>query len=279
MMVHAKVEDRAMRHLILIGLPDDPLISACWQHEARTEEGGFYIFGFGHVRGDIGYLESDRNPFLHSEAIGSTPFETEVVTLTGSSPAGVVAAVDAFLSHSLINGVVAQGPWSRPSITLLDRDPLVPGATIPAFVPAHAGASERIAVSQGGEDECRGVLADCQVEPKQIWRVKYHHADAWSMGGAQHTIAAYSAGLHRRAYGSTLWLAQFASAAEAASAAPLVAKAAHLGKHGEEWSGAQPPYSSEKESPGPLMLWQHDEWLVMSTLDAQDAAAVRSAMH
>lgn len=278
-LAHARVEDRALRHLILVGLPDDPLIAAAWQHEARAEAGGLYIFGFGHLQGDIGYLESDRNPFLHSEAIGSTPYETEIVTLTGSSPQGVAAAVEAFLAHSLINGVVAPGAWTRPATTLLDHDPLPPGASIPGFVPLHAGASERIAVSQGAEDEYRGVLADCQVEPRQIWRVKYHRADAWTAGGAQHTIAAYAAGLHRRAYGSTLWLAQFASVGEASTAEPLVSKAAHLSKHGDEWTGAQPPYSSEKESPGPLLLWRHDEWLLMSTLDAQDAAAVHASMH
>jgi hypothetical protein len=276
-LAHGKVEERAYRHLVLIGMPDDPLIQAAWQHEARAEEGGFYIFGFGHLRGDIGYLESDRNPFLHGEQIASAPFDAELVSITGSTPAGVAAA-DAFLTLGLVNGVVAAGAWMRPATTLLDRDPLKPGAGLPAWVPQSAGTALRIAVSQGAEDEYRGVLADCQVEPQQIWRVKYYRTGVWSPGGAQHAIATYIAGLHRRAYGDTLWLAQFASSAEASAAEPLIARAAHLAQHGEWWSGAQPPYSSEKESPGPLQLWRHGEWLVMSTLDGGDAAAAHAAM-
>ena len=61
-------------------------------------------------------------------------------------------------------------------------------------------------------------------------------------------------------------------------AAPRIAKSAHLTAHGDSWSGAQLPYSSEKESPGQLILWRHEEWLLMSTLAAQDAAALRSAI-
>ena len=56
-------EQRAYDHLVLVGLPDDPMIEAAWQREVRVISGGLYIFGFGHLRGDIGFLESDRNPF------------------------------------------------------------------------------------------------------------------------------------------------------------------------------------------------------------------------
>ena len=80
------VDARAFDHLVVIGLPGDPLIQAAWQHKALASEKGFYIFGFGNLRGNVGYVESDRNPFLHSSRIKMTPYETEVVTLTGSTP-------------------------------------------------------------------------------------------------------------------------------------------------------------------------------------------------
>ena len=34
---------------------------------------GLYVFGFGHLKGDIGLIESDRNPFLHSQHVRRAP--------------------------------------------------------------------------------------------------------------------------------------------------------------------------------------------------------------
>ncbi|MDQ2732691.1 MAG: hypothetical protein M3Y56_13615 [Armatimonadota bacterium] len=270
----APASERAYHHLVLIGLPTDPLITAAWQREARVEGAGFYIFGFGHLQGDLGYIESDRNPFLHGAAIATAPFETEVVTLTGSTPAGVALAVDAFLKQGLVNGVVAAPGWTRPHPNLLQRDPLSPDFSLPTWLPDRAGAMTRIGVTQAAEDEYRGVLADTGVEPRQLWRAKYYRAGVWDGAGAAAAFDDYSNGLHRRAYGNTLWLALFASPQEAAAAAPKIARAAHLHRDGARWTGAQPPYSFDKASAGPLTLWQHDDWIVMSTLPPSDNAAL-----
>lgn len=263
--------ERAYHHLIVVGLPDDPLVKALWQREARIETGGMYVFGFGHLSGTLGYVESDRNPYMHSAAIKIAPYETEVITITGSNPQGVALAAKAFINLGLTNGVIAGGDWRRSSATVLDHDPLSASATLPSILPAQAGPLPRIAVSQAGEDEYRGVLADVGVEPLEIWRAKYHRSGSWDGAGAQHAFAHYSAGLHRRAYGDTLWAARFESKQMAAQAAAKIAAAANLQQKKGIYMGDQPPYANvtyagETKSAGPLTLWQSDTWVLMSTL-------------
>jgi len=274
----AKPEDRAFSHLVLVGLPDDPMIQAAWQREARQTDAGLYVFGFGHFSGDVGYVESDRNPFLHGQAIKSAPFETQVVAITGSTPAGVALAADAFIRAGLINGIVATGAvaangWTRARGNLLQRDPLPPDFRLPDCLPAKAGGLARIAVSQAAEDEYRGVLANTGTEPKEIWRAKYHKPGLWDGAGAGAAQANYHAGLHRRSYGYTLWAARFATPGEAAAAAPKIAARAGLRKAATHWEGQQPPLGYG-ESTGPLALWQRGEWVLMSTLPADDTAAI-----
>ena len=249
--------ERAYSHLVVVGAPGDPLLRAAWQREAREEPGGFFLFGFGHLRGDIGYVESDRNPFLHSASIPTAPFETEVIAITGSNAAGIEFAAKAFLDRELINGVVAGAGWSRAGKTLLDHDPLAPEFQIPVWVPEQLGSFVRIGVTQASEDEYRGVLADTQVEPAEIWRVKYFRPGGWDGAGSAGAFEDYAAGLHRRSYEYTLWLARFGSSKEANDAAPKIAAAAKLKRQDGQWTGAQPPYANntypgEKASPGAL---------------------------
>jgi hypothetical protein len=265
------VHEFALNHLVLVGMPQDPLIAAVWQREAMPSPGGMYVFGFGHLQGDIGYVESDRNPFLHSQSIVSTPYETQLVTITGSTPTGVQLAAQAFLQQLLVNGVVAAKGWVRPRASLLDRDPLAPDFALPGFVPDRIGGAQRIACTQATEDEYRGVLEDTGVVPRTIWRVKYFSKGNWDTPGAAGSFDNYAAGLHRRSYGNTLWVAQFADAKEAGAAAPKIAAAAHLKHDGSEWTGRQPAYANtkyagESESAGSLSLRQSDEWLLMTAI-------------
>jgi hypothetical protein len=264
--------DLAHSHLVLVGSSTDPLITAVWQREALFDHDGLYVFGFGRLRGDIGYIESDRNPFLHAEAIARAPYETEVITLTGTTDAGIALAVRSFVQHSLVNGVIANSGWTRTETTLLDRDPLPERLTLPALAPDKVGDFFRIAYTQASEDEYRGVLEDTGCEPSEIWRVKYFRAGAWDGVGSVSAFDNYAAGLHRRAYGNTLWLARFKDAAQAAQSTPKIAAAAHLQEADGGWSGMQPAYANgtypgERKSAGPLTLWQRGEWVAMSTFD------------
>jgi len=110
------------------------------------------------------------------------------------------------------------------------------------------------------------VLEDAGIEPRTIWKSKYYLPGAWDGAGAQSAFVNYANGLHRRATGNTLWTAEFQTATEVVEVIPKIAAAAKLKPAAVGWTGWQPPYGPENESAGPLSLWQHDRWVVMSTL-------------
>ena len=232
--------------MVLIGLPDDPLLLQAWQREAKIQpkDRSIYAFGFGHLQGSIGYLEADRNPFLHSASILKAPYECECVTLTGTDRAGIGVAVDAFLKQGLVNGLVAAPGWKRTAPTLLDRDPLPVGFSLPAAVPETIGGLSCIAFTQVAEDEYRGALEDAGVMPRYVWQAKYYEKGQWDAAGQKAAFYNYATGLHRRAYGNSVWAAGFASPSEAATAAPRFAAAARLKPANEgRWTGTLPPYA------------------------------------
>lgn len=268
----APFEERAYSHLVLVGMPGDPMVKQAWQREALAREGGMSVFGFGDLVGEIGYIESDRNPFLHGREVRQAPFEAEVVTITGVTPAAVRLATRFFLEKGIVNGVVAAPGWRRGESALLERPPLQWNTPTPE-APAAAGEWTRIAMTQAAEEEYRGVLADVGVAPEEIWRFKYYKPGVWDGTGARMAFDHYSAGLHRRAYGNTLWMARFASEEEAAAAASRIATAAALRADGGRWQGKQPPYGTQKESSGDLALWRHGQTVFMSTLP-HDVTAV-----
>ena len=221
-MLAASADERAMNHLVIIAGPSDPLASAVWQREARLTADGLYVFGFGYLVGDVGYIESDRNPFLHGAAIKSAPYETQSVLITGTTPAGIVNAVKAFLERRIVNAVVMSSATRRGQAVVLQRDGLRSGETVPDWLPAKEGAWSLIGLTDPGEDEYRGVLEDTGATPVRIWRAKYHRPGEWDQAGADNAIAMYLNGLHRRAYGNTLWLAEFDTEAAASAAQPLI---------------------------------------------------------
>ena len=265
-------EKLAWNHVIVLGLAEDPLVRQAWQHEARAEPAGWYGFGFGVIAGEVGWIESGFNPWLHSTAIAKPPYETQCIAITGSSPAGVAAAAEAFLAQGLVNGVVARTGWSRPQSTLLDRDPLTGEADLPAWLPVKAGPWTRIALTQCGADVSHGILADAGVEPAACWLVKYHRPGVWDGAGAAFARRHYVAGLHRRAFANAVLLARFADPAAAAAALPKVAAAAKLAVDGARFRGRSAGLDGEKNSDGPLSAWVAGPWLVLSTMPDQDLA-------
>jgi len=254
--------DRALNHIVVIGLPSDPVVAAVWQREAAIESGGIFVFGFGHFKGDIGYIESDRNPFLHGANVDRAPYEAEIVTISGTTPAGVVMAAHAFVDRDVVNGVIASTRgWSRPFTSLLDRDPITPDVKFPA-VPSQLKDAQLIGVTQASGDEYCNVLADTGFEPIAIWRFKYYLKGAWDAPGVDAAIAEYNAGLHRRALADTLWVGVFAAPEEAASAAAKIAAAIGSTKTSrDDWSG------NGKDGDGkPIAIWINGSTVYMSDL-------------
>ena len=269
-----KREALAFAHVIVVGLADDPLVVQAWQHEAEVSAQGLYAFGFGALAGDLGWVEGGPNPWLHSPTVGHLPYEAQAVVITGTTPAGLDLAVSAFIDHGLVNGVVAKAGWTRTATTVLDQDPSDGAPHLPAWLGARAGDWTRIALTQCGADVARGILADSGGEPQACWLVKYHREGGWDEAGAPAARRMYLAGLHRRAYGDALLLAQFATPAAAQAAAAAVAKADKLHEEHGRWSGRLAALDGDASAPGPLVVWAQDGWLVMSSLPEAVSATI-----
>jgi len=261
----------AYNHVVLIGFADDELLREAWQMEATISKGSLSAFGFGNFRGSLGYIESDRNPFLHAANIPKAPYECELICITGTDIPGITLALDSFLTNGMVSGIVARpGSWTRASQSLLDRDPMLCPFTLPPIVPPTLGTMNRIAFIQPSEDEYRGVLADAGHEPLSIWRVKYHEPGQWDGAGEVASFHNYSAGLHRRSYGNTVWAAAFSNETIASVSAPLIAKAAGLHPSNSRWQGNLPAYAwgipelGDAPHPGSLELWVESAFVLMS---------------
>jgi hypothetical protein len=220
----------AYNHLVVVGLKDnDPLIDKIWEHYASIDmkAKSFYAQGWGHLSGDLGYIEADRNPFLHTRRMKDAPFEIVVFKITGTSEAGLLAAVKAFQSGTL-NGIIPAGKLDRPQTTILDLDPLTDPAPIalPEQVmlsapgaKANAPAAPLAGWTQVPANEYRGYADLAGFEPRNIWRCKYLAPGAFDGAG----IEAWLAGFHRMAWANAVTIARFASDDEALKTAQAIA--------------------------------------------------------
>ncbi len=266
----------AYNHLVVVGLPSsDPLMKRIWEHYLTVDEKEktAYAQGWGHLKGDLGYIESDRNPFLHNQRIPSAPFETVVIKITGNSLAGVQAAAKAFRG-GLFNGLVPAGPWQRPKTTILDLDPLTepPAMRLPVTLPPaqnFAGAT-LAGWSQCPANEYRAYLDLGQAEPKHVWRGKYLVDGALKQAGS----IGWLQGLHRMAFGNAVTIAEFATPAAAASAATAISAADKAWKPipslagTPAWEADQPTDEGLKPSGGKIIVQARGRFLLLSTLPA-----------
>jgi len=269
-------------HLIVIGLPgSDDLIDKVWDHYVTIDPAAktLYAQGWGYLAGDLGYIESDRNPFLHSQNIKSAPFETVVVKISGTSEAGLRAAVTAF-SHGLLNGIVPAGHWTRPESTILDLDPyvdpcplLLPQDTAPIAGWTQVPANEYRAYADLGP-----------AEPTHVWRIKYLPADAFD----KVAIVGWLNSLQRMAWGNAVTVAQFESPDIAAKTAAAIGRSRgfkHMGdRNSVTWTADQPaaplkpgdPRDDETlpNPPGTITVTALGNYVILSSLPPDQIARI-----
>lgn len=204
----------AYNNLIVVGLKNnDSLLEKCWGHQAAIdpETKTFSRRGYGTLRGDIGYVECDWNPFLYSNQVRTNPFTTVIVKISGTSEAGVKAAVKAFQS-GLLNGVVPAGKLERVKTSILDRDPdMTPPPRLPQKVRIGDQNAYLCGWTQPSEEEYRAYIDIAGFAPLKLWRVKYLADGALNDVSAR----AWVNGLHRLAYGNSVMIAEFKNASEA----------------------------------------------------------------
>ena len=266
----------ACNHLVVIGLPSsDPLMKKIWEHYITMDEKErtAYAQGWGYLKGDLGYIEAYRNPFLHNQRIKEAPFETAVVKITGNSLAGVQAAAKSFRG-GLLNGLVPAGPCQRPKTTILDLDPLAapPALRLPSSLPPAQGfAGAALAGwSQCPANEYRAYLDLGQPEPKHVWRGKYLVDGAMKQAG----ITGWLQGLHRMSFGNAVTIAEFAMPSAAASAAAAIGKSDKAWRQipnvagTPAWEADQPTDEALKPTGGKIIVLARGRFLVISSLPA-----------
>ncbi|HEX2948294.1 MAG TPA: hypothetical protein VHV83_01770 [Armatimonadota bacterium] len=261
----------AYNFLVVIGLrSQDKLVDKVWEHYATVDEKSktLYMQGWGCLQGDLGYIDVDRNPFLHSRRIRSAPFETSLFKISGTSEAGVLAGIQAFRT-GMLNGLVPVGEIKRPQQTILDLDPLV--APSPVRLPSSifVGGSDAplIGYTQVPGNEYRAYIDVAGAEPTRVWRFKYLPAQALDHAGVQ----GWMAGFHRMAYGNAVNIIEFPTE----DAAKITAEA--IGAQGgwkkttdlpglPAWQTNQPTDEVLDSSLGTVITTQKGRYVIMSTL-------------
>jgi hypothetical protein len=265
----------AFAQLVVIGLAGhDALLDKIWGYAARIipAESRIQVLGYGELAGACGWIESERNPFLHSQRIESNAFDTCVVKLSGTGIPGVLAAVQAFRA-GMINGLAPAGTLIRSRSTLLD---LEPSLSPPPLQPASLGDAQFGGWTQCAAQEYRAFIDAGGAEPMRLWRVRYLRPRSWDAIGAQGWLA----GPSRLAFGAAVTIAEFADAATAARAALAIGKGGTARTVAGQPASELPPAKDEAIDPGdaaPVLVLAHGPLVLMSTLDAQQTGMVVAA--
>ena len=277
----------AHNHLIVIGLrSQDSLLDKAWGYNATVDEAKktFYAEGWGYMSGDIGWVESDENPFLHSAKIKSAPQDTYLIKITGTSEAGVAAALRAFRG-GMLNGFVAASPLSRPQTTLLDLDPST--NPVPATLPTQIQISDSLAPLAGWyqvpEQEYRAVLEAGGVEPVKMWRYKYLASGLLEQAGTPRFLG----GVNRMAYGNAIDIIECHSPDEAAAAAEKMSgistkdggfKLITLSNAPNAWESPQQGDENVAAGTWKIIVTSTGPYVIMSSLPAEGTSAVINAL-
>lgn len=275
---------QALDNVVIVGTPDEGAAAARamgFTYGIDTARREIFRFGFGRFSGDAGCVETCFNPWLYSDRFDDNPYSTIMVRISGTTPAGVALAADAF-SRGLINGIVL-GPGAQPvDPGILCRTPSMdPPPDLPA---QFDGDGERILVkagwSQVPEQDYRAMLEYGSVhEPSGMWRVKYLATGALDDCSG----AAWVRGPAPMAWGNAVTVARFDDPSDAARAWAGIRAACRERKEFSvgttpAFSVAMPTDGLSATSLGEVAYWAQDEWLVMSSLPEETHAAVAAAV-
>ena len=271
----------AYNHLVLVGVwQSDPLLEQAkgWTVTMDPMTRRLYTEGYGEFEGSLGWVASGPNPWLHSQAIDNSPYETLLFVVTGTDEKGVLAACAAFES-GLLNGLVPTDDFWRRRATVLDLDPTLEPCQLPLpdefalpadYAPGPDGEGGKaiyMGWTQASATEYRAYIdvGAGRHEPTGVWRIKWlgegvfnrMNQDCWWMGP------------HRMASGNALVLARFASPEEAAAVAAGMSSFSGWNAWEEKglsgWSGPPTRNLGEKND-RPLYAAARGEWLVLSGL-------------
>jgi hypothetical protein len=261
------------------------LLTKTWGYEATIDESKqtAYSLGCGYLKGDVGWVESTWNPFLHSLRIASAPEDTVLVKITGTSEAGVEAALQAF-QGGLLNGFVVAGSFTRPQTTLLDLDPLSDPAPGPLPAQLTIGSADAYLAgwTQPPGQDYRAVLESGGIEPVKMWRYKYLATGMLE----EKPIVRWLGGVNARAFGNAIDIIQCHSPDEAAVAAQqlsqmrckdLAFQPVSVSGTDKAWSCPQAPDES-MESTWNVLVTSSGPYLFLSTLPPEATSTVIAAV-
>ncbi len=255
----------AYNHLVIVGLKDqDPLLAKCWGHQAAIDVPAkhFYRLGYGSYTGDLGYVECDWNPFLFSNKTKTNAFTTVIIKISGTSEAGVIAAVKAF-REGLLNGAVPAGNFERTENTILDLEPsAAPPPELPSTVQDGNFEAFLAGWTQPAANEYRAYLDAGSIEPQKLWRVKYLENKVFDDVSGK----AWVNGLHRMAYGNAVTIAEFQSPQEAAKVLKGISAMNGAKRKDRIIQFQQPKDDAFTQSYGTVNYWQNDSRIYISSL-------------
>jgi hypothetical protein len=278
-LLNPKIYDTAAyNHLIVIGFPSkDPLLQKVWGFTVTMDDAkkSLYSQGWGYLQGDIGWIECDRNPFLHSQKIKSAPEGTILVKISGTSEAGILAALKAF-QQGLLGGFVPVGNIIRPQATILDRMP--DPAPAPVKLPDSVTLDGKPALLAGWydlpENEYRAIEEAAGVAPTRMWRYKYLAHGILE----QPSIVRWLGSVHRMAFGNAINIIKFPSPDAAKQAVGKMASRDGYKKipgQQDAWTVPQASSSPEKDEVIDKPYWNitlssKGSYVILSTLPAEE---------
>jgi len=260
----------AHNHLVVVGLKSaDPLVARTWGQYLSVDEEkkAVYMQGYGHLTGDVGYVESDRNPFLYSHKVRTSDHTTCLFRISGTTERGVLAGLEAF-TGGLLNGLVAADTLVRHRGTVLDLDPSLtaPPLTLPASVTLRGGQAPYAGWTQVWESEYRAFIDLGGDEPRGMWRAKYLEPGA--LDGV--SLRTWNAAFHRMAFGNAIGIAEFETDEQARTAAEKAGgrrggkKIALAGR--DAWVFDQPSDMTDKAHADEVYVTSVGNAVVMSSL-------------